>query len=42
MQEAGFKEMEDYVLKRHNTVLQYIITWPILGLCQEAVQMTGT
>ena len=26
IQEAGFEEMEAYVLKSHNTVLQYIVT----------------
>ena len=41
MQEAGFKEMGEYVMKRNNTVAQYIATQPILDLCEEAVRMPG-
>ena len=42
MQEAGFEEMEEYVLRRHNMVTQYIVTRPIMDLCNEIVRMTGT
>ena len=42
MQEAGFEEMGEYVLKRQNTVAQYIVTRPILDLCEETVRMPGT
>ena len=42
MQEAGFEEMEAYVLKRQNTAAQYNMTRPILGLYEEMVRMPGT
>ena len=41
MEEAGFEEMGEYVLHRHNTVEQYITTRPILDLCEETVQRSG-
>ena len=34
--------MEGYVLKRQNTVTQYIATQPILDLCEEMVWSMGT
>ena len=39
MQEAGFEDMGEYVLKRHNAVAQYIATRLILDLCKETVLM---
>ena len=41
IEEAGFKEMGAYVLKRHNTVAQYIATRPILELFKEMVWRHG-
>ena len=41
MKEAGFKEMGEYFLKRHNTATQYILTRPILDLCEETVWISG-
>ena len=38
MGEAGFEEMREYVLKRHNTVAQYISARPFLDLCEEKVR----
>ena len=38
MEEAGFEEVGAYVLKRQNTVAQYIATRPILDLCKETVR----
>ena len=34
MEEAGFEEMIAYVLKRQNTVVQYIFMQPIMHLCE--------
>ena len=34
--------MVEYVLKRQNTVAQYITMQPILDLYKETVRMTGT
>ena len=42
MKKMGFKEMEDYVLNRQNTVAQYILMRPILDLCKETAQIIGT
>ena len=42
MEEAGFEDMGDYVLKMHNTVSQYIATRPIIDLCEETVWRSGT
>ena len=42
MQEAGFEDMVEYVLKRKNKVSQYIATRPILDLCEETVRMPVT
>ena len=41
MGEVGFEEMGEYVLKRQNTVVQYIATRPILDLCEETVWRPG-
>ena len=30
-----------YILKRHNMVAQYIITQPIMDLCEKTVKRTG-
>ena len=38
MQVVGLEEMETYIFRRHNTVMQYIVTQPILGICLEAEQ----
>ena len=37
IQEEGFEEMKAYVLKRQNTVVQYIAMRPILDLCKETL-----
>ena len=42
MQEAGFEEVEAYLLRRKNTAAQYIVKQPILDLCEEMVRMPGT
>ena len=42
IQEVWFEEMEAYVLKRHNTIAQNILTQPILYFCKENMQMPGT
>ena len=42
MQEVLFEEMEAYVLKRQNTLAQYIVMRPIPDLCEETVWITGT
>ena len=41
MEEAWFEEMGAYVLKRQNTVAQYIATRPVLDLCKDTVQRSG-
>ena len=42
MWEVGLEEAEPYLLRRKNTAAQYIVTRPILELCEEAVQRYGT
>ena len=42
IQEAGFEEMEECVLKIQNIVAQYIAARPILELFEETVRMPGT
>ena len=37
----GFEEIGAYVLKRHNTVSQYITTRPILDLCEKTARRPG-
>ena len=41
MQELGFEEMEEYAIKRQNTVVQYIATRPIMELYKDTVRMLG-
>ena len=41
MKSVGLDEVETYVLRRQNTVAQYISTWPILELCLTTEQRTG-
>ena len=41
MEEEGFKEIGVYILKRQNTVAQYIATRPILDLCKRTVRRPG-
>ena len=41
MEEAGFEDMGAYVLKRQNTVAQYITMWPIMDLCKKPVRRPG-
>ena len=42
MQEAGLEEAEVYILQRQNTAVQYIVTLPIMDLCEEAMQSRGS
>ena len=37
-----FKEVEAYVIRKHNTVAQYIVLRPVLDPCNETIQMPGT
>ena len=41
IQVAGMEIVEEYVLKRHNTVAQYISVRKIMDLCEEAVRRPG-
>ena len=41
MEEVGFEDIGVYIIKRHNTVVQYIATQPILDLCERSVRMLG-
>ena len=41
MEEAGFEEIGDYILKNQNTFTQYIVTQPILDLCKRTVHRPG-
>ena len=41
MEEAGFEDMGDYVLKRQNSVSQNITTRPILDFWKETVRRSG-
>ena len=34
MEAGGFLTMEEYVRRRHNTVVQYIATQSLLDLCE--------
>ena len=38
MEEAVFEDIGVYIKKRQNTVAQYIVTRPILDLCEQSVQ----
>ena len=42
MKEAGFVRIRTSILRRQNTVAQFIATWPILGLCEVGVRRPGT
>ena len=41
MAEARLKEVETYVIFRHNSIVQYIVNCPMLELCLEADQRLG-
>ena len=41
MTEAGFEDIGTYVTRRQNTVAQYIVTRPILDLCDWYAWRTG-
>ena len=41
IKEAGLEEVETYVPRRQNMVAQYIVTRPVIELCDEAVQRSG-
>ena len=42
VKDAGFEEIGVYILKRQNMVAQYIVTQPILDLCESLVQRPGS
>ena len=42
MQEVEFKEVEMYVLRRHNMIGQYITMQSIMDLCKEMIRRRGT
>ena len=42
MQEVGFEEGGMYVLRRKNMIGQYILTQPIMDLCEEMLRRPGT
>ena len=42
MKEAGFEEIGDYILKRHNTVMHYIVMRLIMDLCKKTVWSLGS
>ena len=39
--EAGFKGIGTYVIRRQNTVAQYIVTRPIIDLCERSARRPG-
>ena len=41
MKEAGFEEIGVHILKRQNTVAQYIVKRMILDLCDRTMQIPG-
>ena len=41
MQEMGFEHMAENLLKRQNTLAQYIAMRPIVDLLEEMVRMLG-
>ena len=41
MAEAGFEEIGTYNTKRQNMVVQYIVTRPILDLCERSTRRPG-
>ena len=42
MVEAGLEGIGTYVTRRQNTVAQYIVTRPILDLCERSARRPGT
>ena len=38
MAAAGIEEVETYIIHRHNTISQYIVTRPMMDLCLAAEQ----
>ena len=42
MKETGFKEIRKSITNRQNMVAQYIVTRPLLDLCEGAKQRGGT
>ena len=38
MAEAGFEEIGTYITRRQNMVAQYIVTRPILDLCEQSAR----
>ena len=36
VRQAGLEEVKTYITRRHNTFAQYIVTRPIMELCDEA------
>ena len=40
-EEAEFYPMETYILPKHNTVVQYIVMWLIMDLCEAAERKRG-
>ena len=42
MEEAGFEEIRIYITRRHSTVVQYIVTRPILEICERSVRRSGS
>ena len=42
MKEAGIVRIQTSILRRQNTVAQFIVTWPILDLCVKAYRRPGT
>ena len=42
IQEAGFEDVEAYVLRRQNMFTQYIVMRTIVDLCEETLQMPVT
>ena len=41
MKEAGIVQIRTSILRRQNTVAQFIATWPILDLCENSTRRPG-
>ena len=41
MREAGFEDIRKSIKRRQNTAAQYIVTRPILDLCEQNTQRAG-
>ena len=39
--EVGFEKIGSYLTRRQNTVAQYIVTQPIMYLCERSVRRPG-